>query len=85
MNLKLFKKIIKNLLKFVLQTSLPIVTFMVDKLALLEHTITKWCYKLSEKTPKAPISRGSETNLTYDDQEYIGDTYIGEHIRKTNY
>lgn len=79
MNYKKLKKIIKNLLKFVLQRSLSIVTFMVDKLALLEYTLGKWNYKLSTKTP---ISRGSETNPTYNEQQYIGDLYIGEHIRE---
>ena len=82
MNYKKLKKIIKNLLKFVLERSLSAVTFMVDKLALLEYTLGKWNYKLSSKTPKSPISRGSEANPTYNEQQYIGDTYIGEHIRE---
>ena len=79
MNYKKLKKIIKNLLKFVLERSLSAVTFMVDKLALLEYTLGKWNYKLSTQTP---ISRGSETNPTYNEQQYIGDSYIGEHIKE---
>jgi len=82
MNYKKLKKIIKNLLKLVLQRSLSIATFMVDKLAMLEYILGKWNYKLSTKTPKSPISRGSETNPTYKEQQYIGDSYIGEHIRE---
>lgn len=82
MNYKKLKKIIKNLLKFVLSLSLSIECFIVDKLILLEYTLEKWNKKLSTKTSKSPISRGSETNPTYNEQQYIGDLYIGEHIRE---
>ncbi len=79
MNYKKFKKIIKNLLKFVLSKSLSAVTFIGDKLALLEHILAKWIYKLSKKTPKPPISRGSEAIRNDINQDYIGDIYIAEH------
>ena len=70
MNLKLFKKIIINLLKFV-QISLSAIT---DLLIRVEDILIDLMIKLEAKTPKKPIS-------TYKEQDYIGDSYIGEHIR----
>lgn len=46
MNFKLFKKIIINLLKFVLTANITIVTFIVDTLILLEDILEKLNAKL---------------------------------------
>ena len=70
MNLKLFKKIIINLLKFV-HISLGAIADLIIR---VEDILIDLMIKLEVKTPKNPIS-------TYKEQDYIGDSYIGEHIR----
>ena len=70
MNFKLFKKIIINLLKFV-QISLGAIA---DLLIKGEDILIALILKLEAKTPKKHIS-------IYEEQDYIGDSYIGEHIR----
>jgi len=76
MNLKLFKKIIKNLLKFV-HIALSLV---INALLWLEDKLIVVRFKLdTSKRSKTPISRGSERNPSYNEQDYIGDIYIAEH------
>ena len=70
MNFKLFKKIIINLLKFV-QISLGAI---VDLLIKGEDILIALILKLEVKEPEKPLP-------TYEEQDYIGDSYIGEHIR----
>ena len=70
MNFKLFKKIIINLLKFV-QILLSAFT---DLLIKAEDILIDLILKLDVKAPEKPLP-------TYEEQDYIGDSYIGEHIR----
>ena len=62
MNLKLFKKIIKNLLKFV-HIALGIV---INALLWLEDKIINLKHKLEEKPRKTPIYRDSTHELIKD-------------------
>lgn len=70
MNFKLFKKIIINLLKFV-WTSLGVIT---DLLIKAEDIVIDLIFKLEVSIPRKPLP-------TYEEEDYIGDLYIGEHIR----
>jgi len=70
MNFKLFKKIIINLLKFV-QILLSAFT---DLLIKAEDIVIDLIFKLEVSIPRKPLP-------TYEEEDYIGDLYIGEHIR----
>ena len=56
MNLKLFKKIIKNLLKFVawgVSIDIKILRFLEDLLVKLENKLSDTAYLLEEKPPRS--------------------------------
>ena len=79
MNLKLFKKIIKNLLKFT-HIALSIV---INGLLWVEDKLLTLRFKLdTSKRSKTPISRGSEAIRNDINQDYIGDIYIAEHRKE---
>lgn len=82
MNYKKFKKIIKNLLKFSLSTTLSLVGWLIDTLVLVEYKLDKLYAKLSKKPSKYPISRDSEAIRNDIDQDYMGDIYIAEHRKE---
>lgn len=70
MNYKKLKKIILNLLKFV-HFSLGTIT---DLLIKIEDIVIDLMIKLEGKRLKSPIS-------IYKEEDYIGDSYIEEHIK----
>ena len=73
---KKFKKISKNLLKFTHKA----LSLLINGLLWIEGKLVILRFKLdTSKRSQAPISRGSERNPTYNEQEYIGDIYIAEH------
>jgi hypothetical protein len=78
MNSELFKKIIKNLLKFVLKGIVAIVTTILDIGIKLEYSIQNQISLLGKKSSEDPISKVSSHDLLND----IG--YIHTEDRKEN-
>lgn len=78
MNSELFKKIIKNLLKFVLKGIVAIVTTILDIGIKLEYSIQNQISLLGKKSSEDPISKVSSHDLLND----IG--YIHREDRKEN-
>ena len=69
MNLKLFKKIIKNLLKFVawgVSIDIKILRFLEDLLVKLENKLSDTAYLLEEKPPRTRYFKGSYHDILKD-------------------
>lgn len=79
MNLKLFKKIIKNLLKF---THIAL-SLVINGLLWLEDKLIIVRFKLDiSKRSQSPISRGLGAIYRDINQDYIGDIYIAEYRKE---
>jgi hypothetical protein len=63
---KQFKKIIKNLLKFVLQGIVAVVTIILKVGIRLEYSMQNQISLLGKESSKAPISRASKHDLLND-------------------